>query len=149
MSKVFWKHKHALTSELPFSPVKRFAERTSFLLGGCVYLSALSDAMVLRRPGEIEMCCAHSFQKVSRYHLNMNTQNSFFLPLKLSHSGWFSPVSSVCWHQCAAVVKGTELLLCCLQGRWECCTVISSTYLLTYSHRSLDLVALLEDDPQN
>lgn len=110
--------------------MKRFVGRTSVPLGGCVYLSALSDAVVLRRPGETEMCCAHSFQKVGRYHLYMNTQNSF-LPLKLSPSGWFSPVSSICWHQCAAVVKGTEVLLCSLQGRWECCALICS---LTHTH---------------
>ena len=47
LSKAFWKHRHALTSEVSFSAVKRFAGHTSFLQGGCIYLSALSDAMVM------------------------------------------------------------------------------------------------------
>lgn len=47
LSKAFWKHKHPPTSELPFSAVKRFAGHTSFLQGGCIYLSAFSDALAM------------------------------------------------------------------------------------------------------
>lgn len=77
--KAFWKHKRALTSELPFSAGKRFVRCTSFLQGGGIYLSALSDATVMsviEDLGDTNVLCTHSFQKVGRYHLYMNIQNS-------------------------------------------------------------------------
>lgn len=131
LSKAIGKHKHVLTSELPFSTVKRCAGHTSFLQGGCIYLSALSDAMVmsvmiedLRRL----KCAVHPPSK--RWAGTICAQHSYFLPLKVCASGWLSPISSICWCHRVAVVKGTEVLPCWLQGPWKCSTVLKQLHLL-------------------
>lgn len=131
LSKAIRKRKHALTTELRFSTVKRCAGHTSFLQGGCIYLSALSDAMIMSVIEDLrrQKCAVHPPSK--RWTGTICTQHSYFLPLKVYASAWLSPISSIFWHHCVAVVKGTEILLCWLQGPWKCCTMLKQLHLLT------------------
>lgn len=82
LSKAIGKHKHALTSELPFSTVKRCAGHTFFLQGGCTYLSALSDAMVVSVIEDLrrQKCAVHPPFK--RWAGTICTQHSLFPSFK-------------------------------------------------------------------
>lgn len=110
-SKAFRKHQHAPAGQLLSYTVKRFAGRTRRL--NLPFSTLLPDAVVMRVIDNLGRwkCAMLAPSRKWADAICIWILRTHFLPLKLSSSGWLSPLNSVCWHHCAAAVKGSEVLL--------------------------------------